>query len=71
MQKTKSMWCPTCNAQRAFVAKRPSGCLHTALTIVTLGIWLFVWPFLYARSGTAYTCSVCGGRPGQRATPAS
>lgn len=66
MQKTKSLWCPTCNEQRAFVARRPSGCLHTVLTFVTLGLWLVIWPVLYARSGTLYHCPVCGGRRGKR-----
>lgn len=66
VQKVKQAWCPTCGAERGFVARRPSGCLHTALTVMTLGLWLLVWPFFYARSGTAYRCPVCGGRPGSK-----
>lgn len=63
--KVKTMYCGVCKDQRRFVAERPSGCLHTFLTFITFGLWLFVWPFFYARSGTSFRCSVCGSSIGQ------
>jgi hypothetical protein len=65
MEKTKQLYCPTCGTERRFTARRPSGLLHTFLTLVTCGLWLAVWPLFYARSGTMYSCPMCGGRPGK------
>lgn len=60
MKKVKGAYCPTCGERRMFEAKRPSGCLHLTLTVLTLGAWLLLWPLLYGRAGTRYHCTVCG-----------
>lgn len=59
MEKVKSAFCRTCDDQRRFVARRPRGTLHTFLTVISCGIWLFIWPIFYAAS-TRYRCTVCG-----------
>jgi hypothetical protein len=57
--KQKSLWCPTCNQQRLFVAPTPSHVLHFFLTLFTLGLWLIVWLLIGGKTGP-YRCSVCG-----------
>lgn len=59
MEKTETAYCGVCRQQRAFQARRTSKALNIALTVLTAGLWLLVWPLLAMRS-TRMRCAVCG-----------
>jgi hypothetical protein len=59
-QVTKQATCPEHGSVLA-VANKPSHLFHLVMTILTVGLWLFVW--LWA-STQPYRCPICGRRVG-------
>lgn len=54
--------CPTCQQPRPFQREGPNHILHLILTLITAGLWLFVWIFLViANKAKAHRCQFCGG----------
>jgi hypothetical protein len=59
--KQLTAWCPVCGRQSLFQKPRINHVLHLILSIVTLGLWLFVWAFLgFVNSSRQPRCSTCG-----------
>jgi hypothetical protein len=49
--------CTTCEKQTPHLQQIPNHILHLLLTIVTFGLWIFVWIF---QSSSTPKCTVCG-----------
>ena len=65
-QKMTSEFCRVCGSQKMFVAEKASHILHLLLTLVTGGLWLFIWIPLMLKP-LKYRCSGCGSESGTRA----
>ena len=59
---TKTFMKPCSNCQKMTMHTRPetSHLLHLALTLVTAGVWIFVWPIIAWRNRRKNQCTVCG-----------
>ncbi len=55
----KRRHCRDCNANIKAEAKGPNHILHFLLSLITGGLWIFVW--IAASLSRNYTCSDCGG----------
>jgi hypothetical protein len=63
--KQSSAYCHVCGRQSLFQKPRINHVLHLILSIVTLGLWLFVWAILgIINSGKQPRCTTCGATPG-------
>lgn len=52
-------YCNLCNSNTKFLGKKPNHILHLILTIITQGLWAFVWLMM----SSDYRCDKCGGKP--------
>lgn len=57
-ERIARMWCRTCDDWRRCTWAGPNHLLHLILSIVTAGVWLFIWVILSLAS--EFTCSECG-----------
>jgi hypothetical protein len=63
-----SGWCHVCQQQRMMTKPKINHVLHLILTLVTLGIWVFVWITLaIVNSGKSARCVQCGTKAGHGA----
>lgn len=61
-----SAYCPTCQRQSNFQKPRINHVLHLILTLVTLGLWGFVWIALgIGNASKSVRCVTCGSTPGR------
>lgn len=54
-------YCPTC--QRNVLGRRetPNHILHFLITVLTCGLWIFVWGLIVLNAGgQPYRCAICG-----------
>jgi hypothetical protein len=62
-QKTAQRFCPLEQRYVLAVKRTPNHILHLLLSIVTGGLWLFVWLALIIISGeSSYRCASCGSK---------
>jgi hypothetical protein len=72
-----SGWCHVCQQQRMMTKPRINHVLHLILTLVTLGVWGFVWLTLgIISSAKGFRCTQCDtkaghGAPGPPLQPAA
>jgi hypothetical protein len=60
-EKTERAYCRTCEAPVLATKQKPAHVLHLLLTLVTFGLWLFVWAFLtMIASMKSFRCPTCG-----------
>jgi hypothetical protein len=63
--KQSSAYCHVCGRQSLFQKPRINHVLHLILSIVTLGLWLFVWAILgIINANKQPRCTTCGATPG-------
>jgi hypothetical protein len=63
--KQSSAYCNVCQRQSLFQKPRINHVLHLILSIVTFGLWLFVWLILgIINAGKEPRCTTCGAAPG-------
>lgn len=63
--KQSSAYCNVCQRQSLFQKPRINHVLHLILSIVTFGLWLFVWLILgIINAGKEPRCTTCGATPG-------
>lgn len=55
-----SAFCRNCKTQVMTVRNTPSHLLHLILSIVTAGLWLFVWFFIIINGSGPARCTRCG-----------
>jgi hypothetical protein len=60
--KQTTGFCPTCQRQRYAIGTTVNHLLHLVLTLLTLGLWGFVWLFLWATTLSNYRCTKCGSK---------
>lgn len=59
--KQSSAYCPVCGRQSLFQKARINHVLHLILSIITLGVWAFVWLFIgITNSARRPRCVTCG-----------
>lgn len=59
----RQLYCPTCRCIRRVDRNAPNNLLHLALTVLTGGVWLFMWG-LASLLREPWRCSVCGRKVG-------
>jgi hypothetical protein len=61
MNSTATGHCPTCSQQRLLIREKPNHILHLILTVLTVGLWGFVWLAVTAtKKNRPARCTVCG-----------
>lgn len=54
-------YCPQCGCVRLGRRETPNHLLHFLITMLTCGLWIFVWGALAVQAHfQPYLCSVCG-----------
>lgn len=60
-EKVERGYCRTCEAPVLASKQKPSHVLHLLLTLITFGLWIFVWMFLTLMAAMrSYRCTTCG-----------
>lgn len=60
-----SHYCATCGRQTLHTKARVNHVLHLILSVLTAGLWLFVWAALgMSNSASRTRCAGCGSKPG-------
>lgn len=55
----RSGYCKMCEAQRKVTRPKANHVLHLILTIITLGVWGFIWLGVAVQFG-GWRCDTCG-----------
>jgi hypothetical protein len=67
-EQQTSSWCHVCQQQRLMTKPKINHVLHLILTLVTLGVWVFVWITLaIVHSGKSFRCVQRGTKQGHGA----
>ncbi len=54
-------FCPTCKENVLGRRETPNHLLHFLITVLTCGLWVFVWGFIGLTAGSRpFRCTVCG-----------
>lgn len=57
----KMFHCVKCDRQTVHIQQKPNHILHLLLTLITFGLWIFVW---ISVKSTTPQCTVCGHKRG-------
>ncbi|MCF8721233.1 hypothetical protein J2S31_002131 [Nitrospina gracilis Nb-211] len=56
--------CKLCDKKTLHVGPSTSHVLHLLLTLLTMGVWVFMWILVAANNTTKTQCTVCGRNKG-------
>ncbi len=59
-QKQVGLYCAHCKKNVMSTRPTPNHVLHLLLTILTFGLWLFVWACAALWKNDIYRCTQCG-----------
>jgi len=59
----KRKWCPECNSYVRSEHQRQNNVFHLLMTIITGGLWIFVWfACTFSTTFAAWQCPQCGSK---------
>lgn len=61
-QKQDSRFCAHCQKQTMAIGNKPNHLLHLILSVMTAGVWAFVWLLVAVGSMGGYRCTQCGAK---------
>ena len=53
-------FCRQCKQNTLHIQPATSHVLHLLLSIITMGVWIFVWVLVAMSNGSQRNCTVCG-----------